>query len=789
MVMRREDGLQGSVRWHRQVVNRKPNEFDAAVTDAIVQLAGVAASNDQCAPHAQHAVNRAEPQRSAADGGLSPGDRLCDRYEVVEHVHTGGMSHVYKAVDRRRRWGNSAPQHVAIKVMRQSLTPAIGDRLLKHEALKAMQLSHANIVNVYDYDRHGNQFFIVMEWLSGESLNELLRRTRDRALPREYTDRIIDEVVAGLKHVHAKNLVHADLNPANVFITDTLEVKLLDFGVARIADEDDDGRPSWATQNYASPQVLSGEAPTFADDVYSLACLVYRLRAGHLPFDGLTSLEARDSEEDVQPIAGIGRFVMNNIARGLAFERNERPRHIDVFARKSRSAALWSAAELLDRWTNRRWRYVPLGIAVATFLGFVLGMTPADPAISAVPEAPSTAASPLLPPSAAGSANESATRDTIDSQPERQVTEVERALAEAETAFSEERFVGPDDRNARDSYRRVLAIDPDNGAALDGLRALSTLFANRAQSSLDANDIGAALAALAIAFETDADNPAAAAVTERYQLMGEQTLVEAKLAVADGAVTRARRLLNQAERFPNVDSAEVRALRARVNRAIADRRLEDEFATLDDHLSAGRLTSPNDNNAYALWQRLSEDFEGQPELERSGQRLGERLLARAAFAVAENRYAEAQETLTLVGTLGVLEPELAAAQVSLGLAAAGPDEPILQPLTLIDDGSRVTISPVVTVDSIDGKVDGELPLRELVAPDFPRRAKRRGQAGQVELSFIVGADGAPRDVAVISAEPEDTFVSSATKAVNQWRFFEREAAIEAYVTLSFDPPR
>ena len=101
----------------------------------------------------------------------------------------------------------------------------------------------------------------------------------------------------------------------------------------------------------------------------------------------------------------------------------------------------------------------------------------------------------------------------------------------------------------------------------------------------------------------------------------------------------------------------------------------------------------------------------------------------------------------------------------------------------------MTISPVVTVGSIDGKVNGELPLRELVPPDFPRRARRRGESGQVELSFIVGADGTPRDIAVIAAEPQDTFVPSATKAVNQWRFFARDDAIEAYVTLRFDPAR
>ena len=788
MVMRREDGLHGSVRWHRQVVNRKPNEFDAAVTDAIVQLPAGAASNDQSGPVHEPAHNRAQSQTSANDGGLSPGDRLCDRYDIVEHVHTGGMSHVYKAVDRRRRWGNAAPRHVAIKVMRQSLTPAIGDRLLKHEALKAMQLSHPNVVNVYDYDREGDQFFIVMEWLCGESLNELLRRTQNRALPQDYSDRIIDEVVAGLTHVHAKNLVHADLNPANVFITDTLDVKLLDFGVARIADEDDDGRPSWATQSYASPQVLSGEAPTFADDVYSLACLTYRLRAGQLPFDGLTSLEARDSEEDIQPIAGLNRFVMNNIARGLAFEREDRPRHIAVFTRKSRGASLRNTAERLDRWTNRRWRYVPLGIAMAAFVGLLLGVTPADPAISAVPENPNTAvpspqqASTTLP-------AEQPVSEIAANQSERQATEIDRALQAAQVAFSEERFIEPDGRNARASYRDALAIDPNNAAALDGLRSISTHYANRAQSALEASDIGAALSALAIAFETDGDNPAATAVTERYQLVGEQTLVEAKLAVADGAVSRARNLLNEAERYPNVDSAEVRSLRARLNQTIANRRLSEALATLDDHLAAGRLTSPNDDNAFTHWQRVSQEFEDQAELKRYGQRLGERLLARAAFAVAESRYDEAQDTLALVSTLGVLEPELAAAQISLGLAAAGPEKQPMQSLTLVDDGSRVTISPVITVRQIDGKIDGELPLRELVPPDFPRRAKRRGQAGQVELSFIVGADGSPRDIAVIAAEPEDTFVSSATKAVNQWRFFERDAEVEAYVTLSFDPPR
>ena len=666
MVMRREDGLQGSVRWHRQVVNRQPNEFDAAVTDAIVQPAPQTASNDQCAPD-EPPVNRyAERQPTVEDGCLAPGDRLSDRYEIVEHVHTGGMSHVYKAIDRRRRWGSSPARHVAIKVMRQSLTPAIGDRLLKHEALKAMQLSHPNVVTVYDYDRQDDQFFLVMEWLSGESLNELLRRTRHRALPKDYADRIIDEVVSGLEHVHAKNLVHADLNPANVFITDTLEVKLLDFGVARIADEDDEGRPTWATHSYASPDVLTGEAPTFADDIYSLACLAYRLRAGRLPFDGLTSLEARDSEEDVQPIAGVSRFAMNNISRGLAFARDDRPRKVGVFARHRRGARLWDIVRRLDRWTNRRWRYLPLGIAAAALVGVILGMTPADPAISAVPEHPRPAqlstelearTAPVVAPSDPAAA---------DATPARQSSEVNRALAEAEAAFAEQRFVEPEGQNARDDYRRALVLDPDNGPALDGLRSISTLFANRAQLALDANDIGAALAALAVAFETDADNPAAAAVTERYQLLGEQTLVEAKLAIADGAVTRARNLLSDAARYPNVDSAEVRSLRARVNRTVADRRFADALATLDDHLSAGRLTSPNDDNAYVHWQRISQDFDGESELEHYSQRLGERLLARAAFSVAEGRFNEARETLALVNTLGVLEPELAAATFRWG---------------------------------------------------------------------------------------------------------------------------
>ncbi|MEM7503606.1 MAG: serine/threonine-protein kinase [Pseudomonadota bacterium] len=382
--MRREQIFEDKAVFNRRIVDIPPCEFDAAVTavfdDSLADRAEhVITSNesvitsDESVTHDESIVaddesvtdgeplvadhetvaNDApviaddEPAANADDMGiLHSGERLRGRYEIVEHVYSGGMSHVYKAVDLRRQWNGSESEFVAIKTMRNPLVDGVDDRTLEQEATKTMQLSHPNVVTIHDYDQHEDQFFIVMEWLFGESLNDLLRRTQGRHLVPEFADRIIEGVVRGLQHAHQRNIVHADLNPSNVFITDVQEVKILDFGVARYADDAEttaEVSEVWATFHYASPQVLSRLTPTRADDVFALACLIYRLKTGRLPFMGLSSRAAWKNGDEVMPLSTAWNAALDPVLDGLAYERAKRPRDVAAFASR------WTMEKSIDR--------------------------------------------------------------------------------------------------------------------------------------------------------------------------------------------------------------------------------------------------------------------------------------------------------------------------------------------------------------------------------------------------------------------------------------------------------
>ena len=384
MAVRREQIFEDKAVFNRRIVDIPPCEFDAAVT---------AVFDDSPADRVEHVITNDEPiatsEESVADdvpivtgdepvtedaplisgdesvandapivaddapaanaddvGVLRSGERLRGRYEIVEHVYSGGMSHVYKAVDLRRQWNGAESEFVAIKTMRNPLVNGVDDRTLEQEATKTMQLSHPNVVAIHDYDQHEDQFFIVMEWLFGESLNDLLRRTQGRRLVPEFADRIIEGVVRGLQHAHQRNIVHADLNPSNVFITDVQEIKILDFGVARYADDAEiaaEVSEVWATFHYASPQVLSRLTPTKADDVFALACLIYRLKTGRLPFMGLSSRDAWKNGDEVMPLSTAWNAAFDPVLDGLAYERAKRPRDVAAFASR------WSMEKSVDR--------------------------------------------------------------------------------------------------------------------------------------------------------------------------------------------------------------------------------------------------------------------------------------------------------------------------------------------------------------------------------------------------------------------------------------------------------
>jgi predicted Ser/Thr protein kinase len=173
-----------------------------------------------------------------ASQDLPPGTIIRDRFVLEAIIGRGGMSVVYRARDRRREEANDRNNLIAIKI----LGPQFREHpdaytTLQREARRAQQLAHPNITTVYDFDREADTPYLCMELLTGRSLEEILRQSPDAA--HEDAQHIIEGMARGLEYAHGHGIVHADFKPANVFITDDNQVKILDFGIARVVPTDD----------------------------------------------------------------------------------------------------------------------------------------------------------------------------------------------------------------------------------------------------------------------------------------------------------------------------------------------------------------------------------------------------------------------------------------------------------------------------------------------------------------------------------------------------------------------
>lgn len=299
------------------------------------------------------AQDRAAEADQRAARPLAAGSVLRGRFELLEAIGGGGMSVVYRAVDRIRVLARAREPEVAVKVM-----AAEGDlqaeivELAHREARYLHELLHPNIVRVFDSDCDGIHHFIVLELLRGRTLTKILRGSPDRRLSANLVIRIVGEAAAGLAHAHAKGVVHGDLKPSNLFMTLDGDVKILDFGAARAMDQSP--ADAWNRQTlsdvssltpiYASLETLAGEAPTESDDVFSLAVLVYVMLTGRHPFDGKTASEALAARmrAETRPPA-LSRSRWRALQRGLAIERRNRAATITEFVES------FTRAPLLDR--------------------------------------------------------------------------------------------------------------------------------------------------------------------------------------------------------------------------------------------------------------------------------------------------------------------------------------------------------------------------------------------------------------------------------------------------------
>jgi serine/threonine protein kinase len=207
------------------------------------------------------------------------------RYRVDDRLGNGGMAIVYRGTDLLLR------RRVAIKVLRDQF--ALDDDFVKrfeYEAQAAAKLSHPNVVNVYDFGREENCYYIVMELVEGETLAEMLRN--GKRIPESVAIDYTTQVAAGLAFAHRQDLLHRDVKPANILVTHDDVVKLGDFGIARAVAEGAIGvtQPGMVMGSvaYISPEQAQGKELDQRSDLYSLGVVLYQMVAGRLPFNGET---------------------------------------------------------------------------------------------------------------------------------------------------------------------------------------------------------------------------------------------------------------------------------------------------------------------------------------------------------------------------------------------------------------------------------------------------------------------------------------------------------------------
>ncbi len=272
------------------------------------------------------------------------GDVLKERFVLEQVLGAGGMGKVFLALDLRKQEASDRNPYVAIKVLKESLREHPSSIIaLQREARKAQELSHPNIIKVYDFDRDGDRFFITMEYLTGKSLDRIIRAEGFTSMPPAEAGRIINAVGEALAFAHGNGFVHWDLKPGNIFITDSGRVKVIDFGLARAikqptpGDEDatafDVGSLGAMTPAYASPEMIETQTPDPRGDIYSLACITYELLAGHHPFSRMPATHARDTRMKLVRIRGLGTAQMRALQNALEFDPAKRTRSVEVFLR------------------------------------------------------------------------------------------------------------------------------------------------------------------------------------------------------------------------------------------------------------------------------------------------------------------------------------------------------------------------------------------------------------------------------------------------------------------------
>jgi serine/threonine protein kinase len=305
---------------------------------------------------ANRLVNSLEAAGEGHHGPLEPGSVIKKRFVLDSMLGKGGMGLVFGAIDRRKEEARDPSPRVALKVLNADFQRhPQAFMALQREARKAQSLAHPNVVTVFDFDRDGDAVYMTMELLQGRSLESMTREARGKGIGREVAMPIIRGIAEGLAYAHRKGIVHSDLKPGNVFITEDGTAKILDFGIARAVpssvteanrDVFDAGSLGAYTEAYATDEMVDGVDPHPADDMYALGIIAYELLTGFHPYQRHSAPGARKLGLKPAPLKGLKRKEARAIDRCLSFDRKQRPQNAAEFLKSFRGVTALQKATL-----------------------------------------------------------------------------------------------------------------------------------------------------------------------------------------------------------------------------------------------------------------------------------------------------------------------------------------------------------------------------------------------------------------------------------------------------------
>jgi len=286
--------------------------------------------------------NENSPVHETLSGASLPyiGDTVRDRFVLESLLGVGGMGAVYRAIDKRKQEAEDENPYVAIKLLSEDFRRHPKAFIsLQRETQKTQTLAHPNIVTVYDFDRDGDVVYMTMEQLDGKTLEELIRESAGEALDRQQALSIIRGIATGLSYAHSKGIVHSDLKPGNIFVTKTGQVKVLDFGIARIVQENavkdqfDAGELDALTPSYASIEMINRCDPDRRDDIYALGVIACELLGGSHPYKRKMATDAL--EQKLSPkLPDVGRLLKKVLNSAVELKVENRAESLDKWLRK-----------------------------------------------------------------------------------------------------------------------------------------------------------------------------------------------------------------------------------------------------------------------------------------------------------------------------------------------------------------------------------------------------------------------------------------------------------------------